>query len=67
MSHLSQPGSAKCLKRETLIQAEMPSTKFYGCDAPISGQGVVLERSPYSDFVFLEAMSKQGYIHPRCK
>ncbi|XP_072948028.1 NADH dehydrogenase [ubiquinone] 1 alpha subcomplex subunit 10, mitochondrial [Epargyreus clarus] len=27
-----------------------------------TGQGVVLERSPYSDFVFLEAMFSQKYI-----
>ncbi|KAI8432587.1 hypothetical protein MSG28_013574 [Choristoneura fumiferana] len=27
-----------------------------------TGQGVVLERSPYSDFVFLEAMYSQKYI-----
>lgn len=27
-----------------------------------TGQGVVLERSPYSDFVFLEAMLSQKYI-----
>lgn len=27
-----------------------------------TGQGVVLERSPYSDFVFLEAMLSQNYI-----
>ncbi|XP_050756251.1 NADH dehydrogenase [ubiquinone] 1 alpha subcomplex subunit 10, mitochondrial isoform X1 [Gymnogyps californianus] len=31
-----------------------------------TGQGAVMERSPYSDFVFLDAMFKQGYIHKRC-
>ncbi|XP_072274577.1 NADH dehydrogenase [ubiquinone] 1 alpha subcomplex subunit 10, mitochondrial isoform X1 [Pyxicephalus adspersus] len=31
-----------------------------------TGQGVVMERSAYSDFVFLEAMLKNGYIRPEC-
>ncbi|XP_023143640.1 NADH dehydrogenase [ubiquinone] 1 alpha subcomplex subunit 10, mitochondrial [Amphiprion ocellaris] len=31
-----------------------------------TGQGVILERSPFSDFVFLEAMFKQGYIRKEC-
>lgn len=31
------------------------------------GEGVVLERSPFSDVVFLEAMFKQGYIRKECK
>ncbi|XP_044888935.1 NADH dehydrogenase [ubiquinone] 1 alpha subcomplex subunit 10, mitochondrial isoform X3 [Mauremys mutica] len=31
-----------------------------------TGQGVVMERSIYSDFVFMEAMFQQGYIHKRC-
>ncbi|XP_028250260.1 NADH dehydrogenase [ubiquinone] 1 alpha subcomplex subunit 10, mitochondrial [Parambassis ranga] len=31
-----------------------------------TGQGVVLERSPFSDVVFLEAMFKQGYIRKEC-
>ncbi|GAA6219121.1 NADH dehydrogenase [ubiquinone] 1 alpha subcomplex subunit 10, mitochondrial [Lates japonicus] len=31
-----------------------------------TGQGVILERSPFSDMVFLEAMFKQGYIRNEC-
>ncbi|XP_038604923.1 NADH dehydrogenase [ubiquinone] 1 alpha subcomplex subunit 10, mitochondrial [Tachyglossus aculeatus] len=31
-----------------------------------TGQGVVLERSIFSDFVFLEAMFNQGYIRKQC-
>jgi len=31
-----------------------------------TGQGVVLERSPFSDMVFLEAMHKEGYIRKQC-
>ncbi|XP_076854461.1 NADH dehydrogenase [ubiquinone] 1 alpha subcomplex subunit 10, mitochondrial [Brachyhypopomus gauderio] len=31
-----------------------------------TGQGVILERSPFSDGVFLEAMFSQGYIRAAC-
>ncbi|KAI4805674.1 hypothetical protein KUCAC02_010275 [Chaenocephalus aceratus] len=31
-----------------------------------TGQGVILERSPFSDFVFLDAMLQQGYIRKEC-
>ncbi|XP_075886967.1 NADH dehydrogenase [ubiquinone] 1 alpha subcomplex subunit 10, mitochondrial isoform X2 [Nelusetta ayraudi] len=31
-----------------------------------TGQGVVLERSPFSDMVFVEAMAKEGYIRNEC-
>ncbi|XP_075463492.1 NADH dehydrogenase [ubiquinone] 1 alpha subcomplex subunit 10, mitochondrial [Ascaphus truei] len=31
-----------------------------------TGQGAVLERSPFSDFVFLDAMYKNGYIRTQC-
>uniref|UniRef100_A0A8C5WD66 NADH:ubiquinone oxidoreductase subunit A10 n=1 Tax=Leptobrachium leishanense TaxID=445787 RepID=A0A8C5WD66_9ANUR len=31
-----------------------------------TGQGAILERSPYSDFVFLDAMFKNGYIRKEC-
>lgn len=32
-----------------------------------TGQGVVLERSPWSDFVFIEAMFKCGFINLNCR
>uniref|UniRef100_A0A8C9DEK8 NADH:ubiquinone oxidoreductase subunit A10 n=1 Tax=Prolemur simus TaxID=1328070 RepID=A0A8C9DEK8_PROSS len=32
-----------------------------------TGQGVVLERSIFSDFVFLEAMYNQGFIRKQCE
>lgn len=32
-----------------------------------TGQGVVLERSPFSDFVFMEAMASQNYISKKVK
>uniref|UniRef100_A0A8C3YT19 NADH:ubiquinone oxidoreductase subunit A10 n=1 Tax=Catagonus wagneri TaxID=51154 RepID=A0A8C3YT19_9CETA len=32
-----------------------------------TGQGVVLERSIYSDFVFLEAMYRQGFVRKQCE
>ncbi|XP_019735420.1 NADH dehydrogenase [ubiquinone] 1 alpha subcomplex subunit 10, mitochondrial isoform X1 [Hippocampus comes] len=31
-----------------------------------TGQGVILERSPFSDMVFLDAMFEQGYIRKEC-
>uniref|UniRef100_H3C769 NADH dehydrogenase [ubiquinone] 1 alpha subcomplex subunit 10, mitochondrial n=1 Tax=Tetraodon nigroviridis TaxID=99883 RepID=H3C769_TETNG len=31
-----------------------------------TGQGVILERSPFSDIVFAEAMFKEGYIRKEC-
>lgn len=31
------------------------------------GQGVVLERSPHTDFVFVNAMRTKNYISPECK
>ncbi|XP_051565905.1 NADH dehydrogenase [ubiquinone] 1 alpha subcomplex subunit 10, mitochondrial [Myxocyprinus asiaticus] len=31
-----------------------------------TGQGVILERSPFSDMVFLEAMFKEGFIRKQC-
>ncbi|KAM9709231.1 NADH dehydrogenase [ubiquinone] 1 alpha subcomplex subunit 10, mitochondrial [Menidia menidia] len=31
-----------------------------------TGQGVILERSPFTDGVFLDAMFKQGYIRKEC-
>ncbi|KAG7240416.1 hypothetical protein INR49_026987 [Caranx melampygus] len=31
-----------------------------------TGQGVILERSPFSDMVFLDAMFKEGYIRKEC-
>ena len=33
----------------------------------VQGQGVILERSPFSDMVFMEAMYKQGYIRKQCE
>lgn len=33
----------------------------------LTGQGVVLERSIFSDFVFLEAMYNQGFIRKQCE
>lgn len=33
----------------------------------VQGQGVILERSPFSDMVFLDAMFKEGYIRKECE
>lgn len=37
------------------------------CVMCVSGQGVILERSPFSDAVFLDAMFNEGYIRKECE
>lgn len=55
--------------RVALLQRKWYKEKTYAyCDALVhllsTGQGVVVVRSPFSDYVFVEAMKKMGYVTP---
>lgn len=45
----------------------MISLFYFFCDIAFLGQGVVLERTPHTDFIFANACRAKNYIGPECK
>lgn len=65
----------QCINFWKLVYRERDKLDFIFCDGILNfyskkfilGQGVVLERSVYSDFVFVNAMRSKNFIGPECR
>lgn len=65
IEHLLTTGTIDTLR--LLLESFYSKTLISILISCLLGQGVILERSPFSDMVFLDAMFKQGYIRKQCK